>query len=99
MVAFLDLLLEDFGDEWLTKPMFHYRWWYDADIEKAGDILPLWRDVTIPPAQLAAASKMIRERQISRIGVVGSNETTKPVIEDSYRRRVELALGLHYQRD
>ena len=41
VLAFVDLLLEDFGDEWLTKAMFHYRWYYEADIEKAGDILPL----------------------------------------------------------
>jgi hypothetical protein len=31
-------------------------------------------------------SKMISERQISRLYVVGSNDITAPVIEDSYRR-------------
>ncbi len=42
VIAFLDYLLEDYGDEWLTKAMFHYRWYYRADIENAGNILPIW---------------------------------------------------------
>ena len=38
-LAFLDALLEDYADEWLTKPMFHYRWKYAADIDKASHVL------------------------------------------------------------
>ena len=33
VVAFIDYLLEDYGDEWLTKAMFHYRWYYQDDID------------------------------------------------------------------
>ena len=42
-MAFLDELIEDYADEWLTKAMFHYRWAYQDDIDKAAQILPLWR--------------------------------------------------------
>lgn len=86
VIAFLDYLLEDYGDEWLTKAMFHYRWYYAADIENAGNILPLWSTNALRADQLAALKKSISERQISRLYVVGSNDTTAPVIEQSYER-------------
>jgi glutathione S-transferase len=89
-MAFVDALLEDYADEWLTKAMFHYRWVYEPDIAKAGAILPRWGRVDVPDENVAAFSKLITERQISRLWVVGSNETTGPVIEASYRRLLEL---------
>ena len=85
-MAFIDFLLEDYGDEWLTKAMFHYRWYYEADIDMAGSVLPHYGDVTTPDDQLKAMKKMFSDRQISRLYVVGSNDTTASVIEDSYKR-------------
>jgi len=85
-LAFLDALLEDYGDEWLTKAMFHYRWTHEADIEKARRVLPLWRAVDTPDEEVEPLAKAFAERQIGRLYVVGSNETTAPVIEESYRR-------------
>jgi glutathione S-transferase len=89
-LRFLDYLLEDYADEWLTKAMFHYRWYYEADIEKAGAILPRWRNLTATEEELAPLSKTVRERQISRLYVVGSNDTTAPVIENSYKRLLQI---------
>ena len=89
-LAFIDYLLEDYADEWLTKAMFHYRWQYPADIELAGEILPRWRDLTASPQQIAPRSQFIRDRQIGRLYVVGSNEVTLPVIEESFRRLLGL---------
>lgn len=90
VLGFLNYLLEDYADEWLTKAMFHYRWYYQPDIERAGTILPLWRDISASPEALAQRKQFIAERQISRLYVVGSNDTTAPVIEASYRRFLKL---------
>jgi glutathione S-transferase len=85
-LAFLDALLEDYADEWLTKAMFHYRWVYPADIAKASAILPRWRRTDSSESEALAMGKLFSERQIGRLGVVGSNPTTGKVIEESYRR-------------
>ena len=89
-MAFLDALLEDYADEWLTKPLFHYRWAFAPDGAHAAAILPRWSRTDHPEARYAALGKMFAERQIGRLGVVGSNETTAPIIEESYRRLLRL---------
>lgn len=85
-LAFLNDLIEDYADEWLTKAMFHYRWAYEADIAKAAKILPCWRGFNVPDEALAQAGEAFSERQIGRLRYVGSNAVTGPVIEASYRR-------------
>jgi glutathione S-transferase len=86
VMGFLNFLVEDYADEWLTKAMFHYRWYYEADIEMAGKILPRWSNIQAPEAELNKLSHWVSERQIARLYVVGSNDTTAPVIEASYKR-------------
>jgi glutathione S-transferase len=88
-LAFIDELIEDYADEWLTKAMFHYRWSYAADIAKAAAMLPAWRGFSIPDAELKARGDAVSERQIGRLRYVGSNPTTGPVIEAGYRRFLE----------
>jgi glutathione S-transferase len=90
VVSFINYLLEDYGDEWLTKAMFHYRWHFDADIEKAGKILPRWRGLNESSQDLDKLQAYVAERQITRLYVVGSNDITAPVIEDSYVRFLEI---------
>ncbi len=89
-MAFLDQLLEDYADEWLTKCMFHYRWAFAEDIAKAAAILPRWFRTNQPEASAVAFGEQFSQRQIGRLSVVGSNETTSPVIEESYRRLLRL---------
>ena len=98
VVAFVDYLLEDYADEWLTKAMFHYRWRYAADIEKSGEILPRWRGISAPEETAQRLKREFQERQISRLFVVGSNDTTAPVIEASYVRFLDLMRRLLEQQ-
>ena len=86
VLGFLNYLIEDYADEWLTKAMFHYRWYYEADIDMAGTVLPHWSNIQAPVAELKKLKSWVSERQISRLYVVGSNDTTAPVIEASYKR-------------
>ncbi len=93
-MAFLDELIEDYADEWLTKCMFHYRWAFAPDVAKAGKILPRWYRSDQPDASLEAAGEAFSSRQVGRLAVVGSNEITASVIEDSYVRLLDI-LELH----
>jgi len=92
-LAFLDSLLEDYSDEWLTKAMFHYRWAYSADIKRASDVLPNWARGPLSDAALAEAGSVFAARQIPRLRYVGSNEVTGPVIEASYMRFLDAFEG------
>jgi len=82
----LDLLIEDYGDEWLTKCMFHYRWSKEVDAQCAGAYLPFSVNMQMTPKESAIASATFARRQIARLGLVGSNATTAPVIEASWLR-------------
>jgi hypothetical protein len=75
--------------------MFHYRWTYD--IETAGfnigrDILGRFSSVV----QMENGGASFARRQVARLrDVVGSNEVTGPVIEQSFRRLCSL-LEAHF---
>ncbi len=97
VLALLNSLLEDYADEWLTRCMFHYRWYYSPDIDKAGTVLPLYAKPDIPPAMLNALKQQFSERQRARLSVVGSSKETAPVIEASYLRFLHL-LDAHLQQ-
>lgn len=85
-MAFLDMLLEDYADEWLTKPMFHFRWAHAADARRSAAVLPFYRGLSRPDAEVEADGRAFSERQISRLRFVGSSPATGPIIEASYAR-------------
>jgi len=89
-MAFIDYLIEDYADEWLTKAMFHFRWAHKRNVDFAGSILPRWTLNQLSDEEIEPLSKNISERQIERLRYVGSNETTGEFIEESYQNFIEL---------
>lgn len=87
---FLCLLLEDMADEWLTKCMYHYRWWYAPD----RDFAALWavgmRLTGHSAAEAAAAGQAFIDRQVGRMALVGSTAGNRPAIETTYLRTLEI---------
>ncbi len=84
VIRFIDEVLEDFGDEWLAKAMFHYRWAHEADVAQAAQVLPRWINVTWADDFIARQGALFSKRQIDRLYVVGSNATTGKIIEANY---------------
>ena len=90
-LGFINYVLEDFADEYLTKFMFHYRWHYEADADKAGTILPLIEfSQTLSEEELAQFKSFITQRQSERLWVVGSSEATAELIERSFKEFMTL---------
>jgi hypothetical protein len=80
-------LIEEYGDEWGNKPMFHYRWWYEPDQQSAGERLA--RSM-MPGVDLEGAREMIKGRMIPRLKFVGSSAETKEQIEGSFKRQLRI---------
>ena len=90
ITRFLSDLVEDYADEWLTKIMFHYRWAFEEDAKNAGSLLPFFRNIQVDDSQASALEAAFTDRQINRLYVVGSNEVTRPIIEASYIRIIDI---------
>ena len=77
VVGFVSALLEEFGDEWGNKWMFHMRWAREVDQ------VAVSRRFAAKAEDVEAAAKAIRERMVPRVWFVGANEVTAPQIEQS----------------
>ncbi len=86
VLAFLNYLIEDYADEWLTKCMFHFRWAHAPDAENAGPLLIFWNNPVVDDTVATREAAHISRRQIDRLYVVGSNAVTAQTIETSYER-------------
>ena len=98
-LAFLDALIEDYGDEWVTKAMYHYRWAYEADIDRAGNLLPIDANLQTTSDVAQQGKEFITDRQIGRRELVGSTELSQPIIEGSYERLLDILSAITASND
>ncbi|WIM13643.1 glutathione S-transferase family protein [Enhydrobacter sp.] len=89
-LAFLSALIEEYADEWTNKWMFHYRWSYPADCWATAERIALQMMGDQGPLAVAQARAAVAERMTGRLGFVGSNPVTRPLIEASFTRAVEI---------
>jgi glutathione S-transferase len=89
-LAFVSALLEEYADEWGNKPMFHYRWWYEADRRSASERIARLDLPDAPPEALARVAAAITERMVPRLRFVGSSAETRPLIEASFERQLAI---------
>ena len=85
-VAFVCDLLEDLADEWAVKPLFLYRWWDPEDQA----YVSRWAGEEWSVSEAATGSaeeiEQFRQRQISRMVILGATAENKPLLEESYLR-------------
>ena len=83
---FLSCLLEEFGDEWANKWMFHYRWARKADQLNAATRIAAMREPNADIDDLEGLVAAVVERMTGRVWFVGSNEQNAPQIEAGFKQ-------------
>lgn len=89
-LAYYAALIEDYADEWLSRPMFHYRWHHQADRQHAAQFLAHLFNPRLDGEAAQDTAQAFSKRQFDRLHVVGSSDLTAAAIEASYRRFIDL---------
>jgi glutathione S-transferase len=94
---FVSELMEEFGDEWGNKWMFHYRWTRDVDQIASAGRLARMRAPLANDEEHAAMVHQVRARMAERLWFVGSNDVTALQIETGFKEMLALLEG-HLER-
>jgi len=86
-LAFLSHLIEDMGDEWLLKIAFQYRWGNELDRNFTNRlVMAELLGGGVPQEIIEQAAQGFRDRQISRMPLVGCTPQNAPLFEVIYKR-------------
>lgn len=95
-LAFLSALIEEFGDEWGNKLMFHHRWFAQVDQLASAQTLARLAQPYGDEAEVAQWAAMILQRMSTRGHFVGSSPANAPLITGYYFELLDL-LEAHLQ--
>src|SRR5437868_3226395 len=84
VAGFISALIEEFGDEWGNKWMFHYRWAREVDQISSAGRLARMRAPNASEQEHDVLAGKIRARMVDRVWFVGSNPVTAPQIEAGF---------------
>jgi len=84
VASFVSALIEEFGDEWGNKWMFHYRWARDVDQISAAGRIARMRGPAADEEKHVTFAGQVRARMVERVWFVGSNAQTAPQIEAGF---------------
>jgi len=100
-LRFLSEVIEEYGDEWANKLMFHYRWGYPADQKRRGT--SLGRGIIegkgfklLAPIMTPFAARAIIKRMIPRMAFAGANENNAPILINSFIQLIDM-LESHFK--
>ena len=79
-LAFLSALIEEYGDEWGNKLMFHHRWFREPDRLATAHVLARGGMPNAPWEEVDNAAQAIRERMVGRVHFTGSSPENAPLI-------------------
>jgi glutathione S-transferase len=93
-LSFLSALVEEYGDEWGNKIMFHFRWWHEDDQRASARVLAHSRVTSGNESEIATEADNIRERMKGRRYFTGSSAANADLIK-SYRDDLIAILEKH----
>ena len=91
---FLSALIEEYGDEWGNKLMFHHRWFGEADQLATAHVLARGGMPDASWEEVDKAASSVRERMVSRVHFTGSSPENAPLISGYLDQLLEI-LKLH----
>jgi len=87
---FISTLIEEFGDEWGNKWMFHYRWAREIDQRCSAGRIARMRSPKASEEEHAALAGQVRIRMVERVWYVGSHDLTASQIEIGFQDMLAL---------
>jgi glutathione S-transferase len=95
-LRFISALIEEFGDEWGNKWMFHFRWAREVDQRASAGRIARMRAPKAVEADFEGITEQVRTRMVDRVWFVGSNDVTASQIESGFVEMLGL-LETHLQ--